>query len=156
MTAISLTDQLYAGIQLTRPLLRNITARVEYDLAGTGITVGQRAILEALLSMGEASAPQITAHLDVSRQFVGREIKALHEDGKLERVENPRHRASKRYRLSQEARAIITAIRSREACEIAAFSKRFSAEEIQGFYKILSTLNREFSQIQIRQNNENI
>ncbi|ATG46280.1 MarR family transcriptional regulator [Celeribacter ethanolicus] len=150
MTEMSLADQLYAGIQLTRPLLRNITARVEHDLAGTGITVGQRAILEALLALGEATAPQITAHLDVTRQFVGREIKILHDEGKLLRVDNPRHRASKLYRLSEEARAIIAAIRAREAREIAAFSKGFTSEEIRGFYKILSTLNREFSQIKTK------
>lgn len=144
-TDMSLPEQLYAGITLTRPLLRNITARVEQDLQGTGITVGQRAILEALLALGQATAPEITDALDVTRQFVGRELKAMLEDGKVETVENPRHRASKYYRLTAEARAAIDAIRVREMAEIAAFSKGFTAEEIGGFYKILTTLNREFA-----------
>ncbi|SFJ03883.1 MarR family winged helix-turn-helix transcriptional regulator [Celeribacter neptunius] len=142
---MSLPEQLYAGITLTRPLVRNITARVEQDLQDTGITVGQRAILEALLALGQATAPEITDALDVTRQFVGRELKSLLEDGKLETVENPRHKASKYYRLSPEARRAIEAIRAREMAEIAEFSKGFTAEEIGGFYKILTVLNREFA-----------
>ena len=145
MPQMSLTDQLYTGITLTRPLLRHITARVERDLAGTGVSVGQRALLEALLHLEQATAPMITEHLDVTRQFVGREIKTLLQQGMVETVENPRHRASNFYRLSDEARAIIAAIRTREMREIAEFAKGFTEAEIRGFYKILSTLTAEFS-----------
>ncbi|WP_417264375.1 MarR family winged helix-turn-helix transcriptional regulator [Celeribacter sp.] len=139
-------DQLYAGIQLTRPLLRNITARVEHDLQGTGITVGQRAILEVLLALDHATAPQITAHLDVTRQFVGRELKSLVAEGKLETEENLAHRASKFYRLTERSRAQILSIRRRETQEIDAFAQGFTEEEIRGFYKTLTALNVAFKE----------
>ena len=146
MSGMRPADQLYAGIQLTRPLLRNITARVEHDLQGTGITVGQRAILEVLLALDHATAPQITAHLDVTRQFVGRELKSLVDEGKLETEDNPAHRASKFYRLTERSRAQILSIRRREMQEIDAFAQGVTEKEIRGFYKILAALNAEFSE----------
>ncbi len=64
-----MTDLLYQGIQTTRPLLRHITAAVEKKLEGTGVTVGQRAVLEVLLNNPEQTAPEITATLQLKRQF---------------------------------------------------------------------------------------
>lgn len=138
-------ELLYAGVQLTRPLLRNITTRVEADLAGTGISVGQRAILEALRELGQATAPQITGRLDVKRQFVGREIKALLERGFVEAVANPDHRASRFYRLTPTSTRIIDGIRTREKEQFDAFASRFTSEEIAAYCKIQSALNREMS-----------
>ncbi len=142
---LSPPEKLYAGIQMTRPLLRNITARVEADLTGTGVSVGQRAILEVLLALGPATAPEITKKMDVTRQFVGRELKELLASGLVKAKENPNHRTSKFYGLTPESRAIIHAIRKRESATIASFSEQFSEEEIAAFYKVLSALNAEMS-----------
>ncbi len=147
MTTANLTpaEQLYSGIQLTRPLLRNITSRVEADLAGSGVSVGQRAILEALLAVGQATAPEITKMLEVARQFVGRELKDLLERGFVEIVENPKHRTSKYYRLNSVSRKIIQDIRARETVQISKFASRFSKAEIAAFYMVQKALNDEFS-----------
>lgn len=142
---LSLADKLYAGVQLTRPLLRNITARVEADLAGTGISIGQRAILELLLATDQATAPEITATLELKRQFVARELHALSEKGMIVSVDNPRHRRSVYYRLTEESRARISEVRRREMVQFAAFANRFSAEEIDAFLRIQAALNQAFS-----------
>lgn len=138
-------EQLYAAIQLTRPLLRNITARVESDLAGTGITVGQRAIFEVLLAVKEATIPEITDILDLKRQFVGREIKILVENGLINAKENPKHRRSSIYFMSEESRLLIESIRQREMKEIGVFAARFSPEEISAFCTLQKAINDEFS-----------
>lgn len=142
MQELTPNDQLYAGMQMTRPLLRNITARLEADLVGTGISVGQRAILEVLLTVDHATAPQITKELQVTRQFVGREVKDLLEKGMLETVENPQHRSSKFYRLTANSRKVIKDIRTRETQNLSAFAACFTKDEIAAYYKIQSAMLR--------------
>lgn len=146
--APSLAEKLYAGVQLTRPLLRNITARVEADLVGTGISVGQRAILEFLLTNEKATAPVITASLDLKRQFVGRELKVLSDNGMVISANNPHHRRSVYYRLSAQSRKTFAALRRREMAQFADFASKFSTEEIDAFLLIQTSLNQEFSRAQ--------
>ncbi len=98
----SAVEKLYVGVQLVRPLLRNITTCVEADLKGTGISVGQRAILEVLLLKEKATAPEITRDLQLKRQFVARELKALQANGMVETDNNPHHKKSNLYLLSQK------------------------------------------------------
>lgn len=138
-------EDLYAGIQMTRPLLRNITARLEADLAGSGISVGQRAILEVLLACGRATAPELTSALQISRQLTGRLLKEMTEDGMLVSEANPRHRSSRYYRLTDESRTKIQALRKREMEDIAGFAAGFAPEEIRAFRKIQQALNDAFS-----------
>ncbi len=144
-TLPSPAEDLYAGIQLTRPLLRNITARLEADLQDTGFSTGQRAIMEALLGCGRATAPELTALLQISRQLTGRLLKEMTGSGALLTEANPRHRTSLYYRLSDESRSRIEALRAREMRDIAAFAARFSAEEIRAFRKVQQALNDAFS-----------
>lgn len=138
---------LYAGVQLTRPLLRNITARVEADLEGTGVTVGQRAILEILLAVGQATAPEITRLIDVSRQFVGREMKAMLESGMVKAMPNPAHRLAFKYTLSPKSKKIIEAIREREKAEFRTFASQFSKEEVVAYYNIQNALLEGLSEV---------
>jgi DNA-binding MarR family transcriptional regulator len=132
---------LYEGVQLVRPLLRHITKRVEADLAGTGVSVGQRAILEALLLLGRATAPQLTRVLDLKRQFVARELQDLHARGMVLQAENPAHKTSAFYSLTPESHALIAAIRAREQAAFARFAAGYSAEEIAAFHRIVTALN---------------
>ncbi|MCE8467655.1 MarR family transcriptional regulator, partial [Rhodovulum sulfidophilum] len=98
---------------------------MERDLQGTGITVGQRAILEALSEAKSATAPMLTDWLDMKRQFVARELKALLEAGMIEKTPNPDRARSFLYRLTPESAELIAAIREREVRTFAAFSDRF-------------------------------
>ena len=139
-------EKLYAGVQLTRPLLRNITARVEADLTGTGVSVGQRAILEVLMLTGQATAPEITRMLQISRQFVARELKLLMQNGMIKTVKNPHHQRSNYHQLNAKSRAVISEIRQREMAQFAEFASRFSPEEIDAFLRVQKALNDEFSQ----------
>lgn len=142
---VSSAEKLYAGVQLTRPLLRNITARVEADLTGTGVSVGQRAILEVLLLTEKATAPEITSMLQVKRQFVARELKELVQNGRVTTTPNPRHRRSVYYRLTEDSRKTISDIRRREMEQFSEFASRFGPEEIDAYLKIQQALNDELS-----------
>ena len=138
-------ELLYLGMQLTRPLLRNITNRVEADLEGSGVSVGQRAVLEVLLNVGQATAPEITKLLQVKRQLVGRVLKELVEQGALTTIANPKHQTSHFYCLSPNSKKLIETIRSKEMADIDRFAERFTAEEIRAYYDIQTAINAEFS-----------
>lgn len=141
---LSTTEQLYAGIQLTRPLLRLITNRVELELSGTGVSVGQRAILEVLLAIGPATAPEITKALDVKRPFVGRELKDMAEKSMVSTIENPRRKSSLIYSLTKESRKVIEAIRAREMAVLVDFADMFAPEQIEAFYLVQRAIYEEF------------
>ena len=142
---LSPAEQLYAAIQLTRPLLRQITSRVEADLSGTGVSVGQRAILEVLLAIGPATAPEITRILEVKRQFVGRELKNMAANCMVSTIDNPRRKSSLIYSLTKESRRVIEGIRSREMAGLAEFAERYAPEQIEAFYLVQRAIHEEFS-----------
>ncbi|WP_414896739.1 MarR family winged helix-turn-helix transcriptional regulator [Rhodovulum sp. YEN HP10] len=113
---------------------------MERDLQGTGITVGQRAILETLSEAKSATAPMLTDWLDMKRQFVARELKALLEAGMIEKTPNPDRARSFLYRLTAESSELIGAIREREIRSFAAFSDQFTEDELLAFRKIMEAL----------------
>jgi DNA-binding MarR family transcriptional regulator len=138
-------EMLYHGIQLTRPLLRNITKRVEADLEGTGITVGQRAIMEVLLLTGPATAPDLTRILELKRQFIGRELKDMAAKGMVTTTPNPNRKGAHIYELTAESERTIKALRDQGLKEIAVFAERYSLEEIEAFLRIQKAINDEFA-----------
>lgn len=133
-------EELYAGVRLVRPLLRRITAQVERDLRGTTISVGQRAILEALHETKRATAPMLTEWLDMKRQFVARELQVLLKAGMVEKSANPDHARSHFYTLTEKSADLIGAIRQREKKAFAEFAGRFTGEEVLAFRKIIEAL----------------
>lgn len=141
MTSASGKD-LYAGVRLVRPLLRRITARVERDLQGTDVSVGQRAILEALHETTRATAPMLTEWLDMKRQFVARELQALLKAGMVEKSANPDHARSPFYSLTPRSADLIGAVRAREETSFAKFADQFTQEEVASFRKIMEALHR--------------
>ncbi len=140
---LTTVEKLYLGVQLTRPLLRNITARVETDLSGTGISVGQRAILEVLLVLDQATAPDITSALQLKRQYVARELQELIRNGLVESTPNPSHKTSHFYSMTGKARGTILGIRKLETQNFAEFARRFEPEDIDAFYRVQVALNEE-------------
>jgi len=142
-TKLTTVQKLYVGVQLINPLLRSITLRVEADLHGTGISVGQRAILDVLLTKKKATAPEITRILQLKRQFVGRELKELIQNEMVQSEPNPEHKRAHFHSLTKKSEAVIREIRAREMEEFTAFANRFTPEEIDAFYRIQKTLNEE-------------
>ncbi|WP_025896505.1 MarR family transcriptional regulator [Kordiimonas gwangyangensis] len=85
----SLDLTLYDAVQTTRPLIRNIVAAVDATLKGTGVTVGVRAVLEVLFAADNASLPEVTKHLNLTRQFAHRMLGEAADAGFVERKPSP-------------------------------------------------------------------
>jgi len=139
--------QLYDAIQLTRPLLRHITATVETTLDTTGISVGERAILEAISQLHRATAPILTDKLQLKRQFVARILAGLSTKSLIVSHPNAAHKRSPIYGLSPKGAGIIDNIRKKEMALLREFANQFSEQEIAAHHKMQHALNIWFSKL---------
>ncbi len=140
------TENLYRAIQLTRPLLRRISAYVEQELTDTGVSVGQRAVLEVLYNQGPLTAPQLTRMLELKRQFVARMLSEASDAGLVEQLPNPDHARAHMHVLTDAGRAAIETIRDHEMTRLSELEKQFSADEIEAHFKVQQKLISWFSQ----------
>lgn len=108
-------EALYGVIRLVRPLYKALEAAVERELAGTGISVTQRAVLERLLADGPQAVPALGRRLIAPRQFVQKVANELIDRGLVERQANAAHRRSMLLALTAEGQAAIARILAREA-----------------------------------------
>ncbi|GHB48238.1 hypothetical protein GCM10007094_41830 [Pseudovibrio japonicus] len=143
-----MADVLYEGIQITRPLLRHITNAVDVGAQRYGVSVGERAILEALLNSEEPlTAPAITERLDLKRQFVARILSACKNAGFVEAQANPAHIRSHFYALTDKGRDAITAIRQAEILRVEELLQSLSADEVRAHLKVQRALLACFSSL---------
>lgn len=137
---------LYRSVQLTRPLLRHITAAVEATLASTGISVGQRAILEGLLLAGQdCSLPDLTARLQLKRQFVHKMLGAGTAAGWIRTHPHPTRKNGHHYQLTENGRRAIQSIRAAEIVAVAKFSENVDPADLDSFIRVQAALNRFFA-----------
>jgi len=140
-------DQLYQAVQATRPLLRNITAAVERGTTRLGITVGQRAVLEGLSLLPDATAPVLSAELHLKRQYVARILKEVMAAELAERHPTPGKTRSWRYRLTPRGSRIIAAIRADETETLARFAKEQSDADLAAYYRVQLALTQFFADL---------
>lgn len=144
--------RLYQAVQLTRPLLRHITAGVEAKLQATGLSVGQRAILEGLLLTGTTGLPELTAYLQLKRQFIHKMLGEVIETGLVEGIAHPTRKNGQHYRLSKSGEGLIRQIRDREVEAMRRFASQCSPEEIRAYAKLQSRLNDFFADMAMAPN----
>jgi DNA-binding MarR family transcriptional regulator len=73
-----------------------------------------RGVLEVLLLRGPATVPNMARARGVSRQHIQQQVDALLERDLLERRNNPAHRRSSMFALSDNGRALIQNMRAEE------------------------------------------
>jgi DNA-binding MarR family transcriptional regulator len=95
-------EAFFTAIRLTRPLLRHITATVDEGARIHGVTVGQRAVLEALFEAGALSGPQLVSVLALKRQFVFRMLGETDSAGLTLRRPNPKRARAYIHLLTDE------------------------------------------------------
>jgi DNA-binding MarR family transcriptional regulator len=142
-----LEDRFFSAVQLTRPLLRHITGAVEAGLRRWNISVGQRAILEALLFHPDSSLPELTEFLQLKRQFIHRILQEAIAAGLADAAPNPSRRGASRYALSAKGKEAILAIRREELGKLRAFLARTDDAEIEAFIRVQAMLNGYFQEL---------
>lgn len=103
------------AVPAANPLLRDIEAAVGAGLAGTGISMGMRAVLEAIYRNGPMSAAEMGERLRLKPAFVGRMAAAAVKMELLEALPNPAHRNAHFFQITRKGRMAVLRIRDGES-----------------------------------------
>jgi DNA-binding MarR family transcriptional regulator len=98
----------------TRALFHTLTEWSDALHAELRIGAAMRGVLEVLLLRGPATVPNMARGRGVSRQHIQQQVDALLERDLLERRNNPAHRRSSMFALSDKGRALIQNMRAEE------------------------------------------
>ncbi|WP_166418868.1 MarR family winged helix-turn-helix transcriptional regulator [Cochlodiniinecator piscidefendens] len=138
------SDLLYELAWLSRPLHQEIEAAVSAMLAETTVTVRMRSVLEQLSKLGPSTVPQIAKALDIKRQYVQIMMNEVEAVGMVERSENPAHKRSTLFHLSESGAAIIRQIRDAEGKIIESFGRNLTLDEVERAHHVMEHLLTSF------------
>lgn len=139
-------DLLYGVIRRLWPLHRTVVRAVEHELAGTGMTAGEHALLDALRTEGPRTVPQLARGMGLDRQPVQRWVNHALELGLVVTAPNPAHRRSSLIRLTDEGTEAIRGVRESEAAALRQRLADLSAEDVRTALHVLDRLGEEFRQ----------
>ncbi|WP_240705200.1 MarR family winged helix-turn-helix transcriptional regulator [Pacificoceanicola onchidii] len=123
-------EHLHRLVWMSRPLMQAAEACVEAGLAGTGLTVRMRAVLEILHQSGEQTVPEIAARLEIKRQYVQVMCNETLASGFVEQRPNPRHKRSPFLALTDQGRSLIEQIISKELALMAELGADLDSQDI--------------------------
>lgn len=138
------TEALYDVIRLVRPLYKVLEAAVALELAETGISVPQRAVLEQVLDAGPLTVPAIGRRLVLPRQFVQKTANELLDASLLAKRENAAHKRSALLALTPAGLAAITGIKAREAAVMQPIARALDKAEVETTRATLQEIIRAF------------
>ncbi len=139
-----MTSTLYDLIQQIRPLHRVVERVVGETLRGTGVSVGMRAVLEALHALGPTTVPALATSIGVQRQYAQRMVDALVEAQLVERRANPAHRRSHHYAVTQAGIGRFADIHAREQRFLEPLLTTLTPADLATAARVLDTLSAHF------------
>src|SRR4051794_39958606 len=120
MSVMSATpDDLYTVFRHIRPLHLLAAREVTAALAGQGLTLGVRAVLEVLHNDGPGTVPAIARTLLLPRQDVQRHCNQALHAGLVTRGPNPSHRRSPLMTLTDDGERTFREMHSAELDRLA-------------------------------------
>lgn len=137
------TKELYELIWASRPLMQAAEEVVEKGLAGTGLTVRMRAVLEILYIHGGLTVPEIAQRLDIKRQYVQVMVNDTIASGSTERTPNPRHKRSSLITLTESGRDVICQVVQRERELLDGVSSNLCETDIASALSLVRHLTKE-------------
>lgn len=106
-------------------------------IAGFANAGGEWGCLRMLALEGDQTVPEMARSRPVSRQHCQNIINALHQQGLVEFLENPRHRTSHLVTLTKKGRARYKQMTEQFLAAEAAFSPHFAAAEVASATDVL-------------------
>ncbi|MBM6401066.1 MarR family winged helix-turn-helix transcriptional regulator [Phycicoccus sonneratiae] len=120
---------------------RQVHRRVETDEPAMGMSVGIRAVLDALHRRDRPSTvPRLATDLELSRQFVQRMVNDALDRGWVERRDNPEHRRSVLLVLTPAGRAAIDAVVAREHALMGATPGGLTEDDVTTTLRVLGAM----------------
>lgn len=133
-------DTLYQIVWMSRPLMQAAEAAVDAGLAGTGLTVRMRAVLEILHRDGAQTVPDIATKLAIQRQYVQLMVNETLSAGLTVTRPNPRHKRSSLLELTDPGRALIETVMAGERAVLAEIADAIEATEAQAALRLIQRL----------------
>lgn len=134
------TTKLYAVITDIRRSF-NLLKSVTEDLhAETGINPSMRAVMESLTEHTKATVPQIARTKNVSRQHIQVNMDALLERGLVEARDNPAHKRSPLYSLTEHGRHTFRQMQQRESLVLERMASELSGDMLESTHSGLVAL----------------
>lgn len=145
----SIEKNLYSLLWLTRPLHQEIETAVSHSLP-EGVTVRMRAVLEALRESGAATVPAIARDLSIKRQYVQLMMNDLITGGYAQALDNPAHKRSSLFDLTDQGAALIFKIRSAEQKTLHEMATDLDAQDVATALKVSTQLLQRFQHLSTR------
>jgi DNA-binding MarR family transcriptional regulator len=136
----ALADRLAEVYLVVGPLYRRVLRAVERDAPVSGISAGERAVLDLLSRHGPMTVPQMGRAQSLSRQFVQRMVNAALAAGHVEMVDNPAHRRSRLARLTAGGKATIDAVAAREHDLLRQVGGDLTGAEVRACLRVLDRM----------------
>ncbi|MEV0372034.1 MarR family winged helix-turn-helix transcriptional regulator [Streptomyces sp. NPDC050636] len=137
-------ELLYGVIRRLWPLHRTVVRTIERELAGTGMTAGEHALLDALGTEGPRTVPQLARILELDRQPVQRWVNHAAELGLVVTVPNPAHRRSPLIELTAEGGEAIRGVQEFETTGLRRGLADVSTADLTTTLRVLDRLGEEF------------
>ncbi len=134
-------QKLYAVIARIRTSfnrLKNIADEMHRDI---GVSASMRAVMEFLAEDGPHTVPDIARPKGVSRQHIQVNMDELFSCGFVKRLQNPAHKRSPLYALTQKGKNTFAAIRKREIKVLERLAEELPLETLKAAELALTTLN---------------
>ena len=140
--------------QLNSEALSRITAEIFYTnglllawgdrfAADLGLTSARWQMLGALAHAAEAqTSPQLGERMGMSRQGAQKQLNLLLADGLVAAADNPAHKRSPLYSLTERGAAVFAQVRQRWMAQAAEWAQDLSAEELAMAEKVLLALGQ--------------
>ena len=125
---------------MSRPLMQSAEAVVEKGLAGTGLTVRMRAVLEILHRHGDGTVPDLASLLEINRQYVQLMVNETMASGFTERRPNPRHKKSSLVALTASGQSLIETVIAQEKALLDAIATDIDPAEVEAALKVVTKL----------------
>jgi DNA-binding MarR family transcriptional regulator len=133
-------DALYGVIRLVRPLFKTLYNAVEANLAGTGVTIPMRGLMECLTGVGPCTVPQLARMLMLKRQVVQRMVNELIGAGFGEAVANEAHARSSLIRLTDAGHNAFAALRAVEEARTVPVAAALSAADVEACRRVMAAM----------------
>ncbi|MFE2109649.1 MarR family winged helix-turn-helix transcriptional regulator [Kitasatospora sp. NPDC059463] len=130
------------------PVHRVVLRAVERGLAGTGMTAGQHAVLDALRRGGPRTVPQLARALDLDRQPVQRLVNDAKALGLAETTANPEHRRSSLVRLTPRGEAVLARVQGAEREALRRHLGDLDPAEVATALRVLDRLGEVFHELE--------
>lgn len=140
-------DQLYDVITQIRPVFRALAAAVEDRLAGTGLGIPERGVLECVSENGPMSVAAIGRAIGVPRQFVQRNCNNLLSAGHVEKRPNPAHARSDLIGLTRSGAQAFARLRAREIAASKPLAAALSASDLAAAARVLRAMRQHYEEL---------